>query len=323
MAIFCWIGDDDFAKERKLEAAVAKALGDRVDDPLSRQILFATDTNIPSLADAVIEACSSVSLFSPEQAVIVRKCEALKAAEADAIATWLKGNPECLLFCEFAKLDKRSQLYKALKAAGTVEECGAPPIYKVGEWIHTHVTTRIGKRIAPDAVQYLADALGNDLALIDAEIQKILLFDPALQEINLQHCRTMVVSQRDMETYELQEPFGHRDTQGFILQLRRLLDNGHKGIQIVSALYFHTVKLMHTRSMLDARMNPSDIAKQLGANEFLFVKKSNIPAQALKWSLPVLCRILARLCEMDYELKNGRFESRAELELALCALVVR
>lgn len=323
MAIFTWVGDDDFSKERKLDSAVAKALGDRKDDPLARQVIFATDSNLPSVADAVIEACSSVSLFSPEMAVVVRKGEALKASESEAIATWLKGQPECMLFMEFAKLDKRSALYKALKAGGALEECAAPPIYKVGEWIFGHVTTQLGKRIAPDAVQYLADALGNDLALIDAELHKILLFDPELREITLKHCKTMVVSQRDMETYELQEPFGHRDVKNFILQLRRLLDGGHKGIQIVSALYFHSIKLMHTRTLLDARMNPSDIAKQLGANEFLFVKKSNIPGQAQKWSLPVLYRVLQRLGEMDFELKMGRYDNRAELELALCALVVR
>lgn len=323
MAIFTWVGDDDFAKEHKLATAVAKALADRKDDPLARQVIFATDTNIASIADAVIESCSSVSLFSPEMAVILRKGEALKAADAEALAEWLKSQPECMLFCEFSKLDKRSALYKALKAVGTLEECAAPPLYKVGEWIHTHVTTQLGKRIAPDAVQYLADALGNDLALIDAELHKILLFDPALREITLQHCRTMVVSQRDMETYELQEPFGHRDTKGFILQLRRLLDNGHKGIQLVSTLYYHSIKLMHTRTLLDAKVAPADIARQLGTNEFMFVKKSNIPGQAQKWSLPVLYRILQRLGEMDYELKMGRYDNRAELELALCALVVR
>ena len=114
MAIFTCIGDDDSAKERKLGSAVAKALGERSDDPLARQVYFATDTGIPSLADAIIGSCSSVSLFSPEQAVILRKGEALKASEMDALASWLKSSPECMFFCEFAKLDKRSALYKAL-----------------------------------------------------------------------------------------------------------------------------------------------------------------------------------------------------------------
>lgn len=323
MPIYTWIGDDEFAKERKLDSTVIQALGDRHTDPLARQVIFATDSNIPSIADAIISACSSMSLFSPEVAVILRKGEALKAAESESLANWLKTQPECLFFCEFSKLDKRSVLYKALKAAGKLEECSAPPIYKVGEWIHMHVTTQLGRRISPDAIQYMADALGNDLALIDAELQKILLFDPELKEITLQHCKTMVVTQRDMETYELQEPFGHRDPKGFILQLKRLLDGGHKGIQIVSALYYHTLKLMHTRTLLDQRLSPADIAKRLGANEFLFVKKSNIPGQASKWSLPLLQRVLQRLGEMDYELKIGRYDNRAEFELAICALIVR
>ena len=58
------IGEDNFTKDKCIEKFLCDALGDRRDDPLAKQILFATDTNIPSIADAVITACDSVSMFT-------------------------------------------------------------------------------------------------------------------------------------------------------------------------------------------------------------------------------------------------------------------
>ena len=80
------IGDSDFEKERLIEQFLQKTLGNRKDDPLARKIIFANDSNIPSVADAVIEACDSCSLFASEQTVVVRKGETLKADDASAIA---------------------------------------------------------------------------------------------------------------------------------------------------------------------------------------------------------------------------------------------
>ena len=72
------IGEDNFTKDKCIEKFLCDALGDRRDDPLAKQILFATDTNIPSIADAVITACDSVSMFTPDKLVRLRKVNTSK-----------------------------------------------------------------------------------------------------------------------------------------------------------------------------------------------------------------------------------------------------
>ena len=87
------IGDSDFEKERLIGQFLEKTLGDRKDDPLARKILFANDSNLPSVADAVIEACDSCSLFASEQTVVVRKAESLKADPSRRPMSSGKTNP--------------------------------------------------------------------------------------------------------------------------------------------------------------------------------------------------------------------------------------
>ena len=54
--IVALIGDDQFLKDQRIEKFLSDALGDRKNDPLSKQVLYATDTNIASVADIVIES---------------------------------------------------------------------------------------------------------------------------------------------------------------------------------------------------------------------------------------------------------------------------
>ena len=156
------IGDSEFEKDRLIGQFLEKTLADRKDDPLARKILFGNDTNIPSIADAVIEACDSCSLFASEQTVVLRKAESIKADDAAALESWFKTSPSANLLLDFEKLLKTSKLYKSLQGIATFKECKPPRDYEMAKWITSHTETDLGRRIEPLAAAYVADALGTD-----------------------------------------------------------------------------------------------------------------------------------------------------------------
>ena len=317
------IGKDDFSKEARIEQFLEEALGDRKDDPMSRQILFATDTNIPSIADAVITACDSVSMFSPEQVVVVRKGEALKADDSKALAKWLSHNPQCKLLLEFEKLDARGELFKALKGAGDIEKFEEPKQYKMAEWIEAAIPSYFKKAIDKDACRYLAEALGTDTKLVCEEVEKVLLFAPDCKKITLDLVRTMIVPQREMVSYEINDSFGMRDVKQYARMLNELLNNGVNAIQIAGSLYRYAVDLLNLITLLDKGMTPKDAAAALGKNDYIFNVKGRAPECARRWGKPLLCRVIRRLADLDYEFKSGLCSTRIAQELALAALVVR
>lgn len=317
------IGKDEFSKEARIGKFLEEALGDRKDDPMSRQILFATDTNIPSIADAVITACDSVSMFAPEQVVVVRKGEALKADDSKALAKWLSHNPQCKLLFEFEKLDARGELFKALKGAGEIEKFEEPKQYKMAEWIDTAIPSHFNKAIDRDASRYLAEALGTDTKLVCEEVEKVLLFAPDCKKITLDLVRTMIVPQREMVSYEINDSFGLRDAKQYARTLNELLNNGVNAIQIAGSLYRYSVDLLNFSSLLDKGMTPKDAAAELGKNDYIFNVKGRAPECARRWSKPLLCRVIRRLADLDYEFKSGLCSTRIAQELALAALVIR
>lgn len=317
------IGKDEFSKEARIGKFLEEALGDRKDDPMSRQILFATDTNIPSIADAVITACDSVSMFAPEQVVVVRKGEALKADDSKALAKWLSHNPQCKLLFEFEKLDARGELFKAFKGAGEIEKFEEPKQYKMAEWIDAAIPSHFNKAIDRDASRYLAEALGTDTKLVCEEVEKVLLFAPDCKKITLDLVRTMIVPQREMVSYEINDSFGLRDAKQYARMLNELLNNGVNAIQIAGSLYRYSVDLLNFSSLLDKGMTPKDAAAELGKNDYIFNVKGRAPECARRWSKPLLCRVIRRLADLDYEFKSGLCSTRIAQELALAALVIR
>lgn len=324
--ILALIGKDQFSKDKQVNKFLTDALGDRKNDPLSKQIVYASDTNIPSVAGLIMESCGAVSMFAPEQAVVVRNADAMKADESKALARWLKDAPDCKLLLDFDELRATSELYKILQKVGKIEKYEEPKQYKMQEWIASNVPAHFGKPIEPAASQYLADALGTDTKLVCEELEKVLTYDPDCAKFTYDLVKTMIMPRREIPPYEILNFFGMRDAVGFTRKLHDFLYNNSSknadAISLVNALYSHSIDLLNFMSLTAKKMSAEDAAKALGKNYFLFCKQGNAAECCRRWGKPLLCRVIRRLADLNYEFKSSSWTVTSQ-ELALAALVVR
>ena len=193
----------------------------------------------------------------------------------------------------------------------------------MADWIASVIPSHFKKAIDKDACQYLAEALGTDTKLVCEEVDKILLFSPDCPKITLDLVKTMVVPQRKIVAYEINDYFGMRDAKTYAKKLNEMLNNGVQAVQIVASLYYYAVDLMNFSSLLAKGMTPKDAAAELGKNDFIFNVKGKAPECARRWGKPLLCRVIRRLADLDFEIKSGKCSTRISQELALAALVVR
>ena len=323
--ILALIGKDQFSKDKQVSKFLTDALGNRKNDPLAKQIVYASDTNIPSVAGLIMESCGAVSMFAPEQAVVVRNADAMKADESKALARWLKDAPDCKLLLDFDELRATSELYKVLQKVGKIEKYEEPKQYKMQEWIASNVPAHFGKPIEPAASQYLADALGTDTKLVCEELEKVLTFDPNCEKFTYDLVKTMIMPRREIPPYEILNFFGMRDAVGFTRKLHEFLYNNSSknadAISIVNALYSHSIDLLNFMT-LSPKMGAEEAAKALGKNYFLFCKQGNAAECCRRWGKPLLCRVIRRLADLNYEFKSSSWTVTSQ-ELALAALVVR
>lgn len=322
--IVALLGSDLYSKNLEIEKFLLNALGERAEDPLSKKIIYANDVNIRSVSGEIMEACDSVSLFAPEQAVVVRRAEAIKAADSKTLLAWLKAKPECSLLFEFEKLLASSELYKVLKTAGAkIEKYDVPKSWEMERWIVALCNSKWHKKIEPGASRYLADAIGTDTARVVSELEKVCLHSPDAPSFSEALVKEIIVPQREVLPYEIKESFGDKNPKAFAKKLHELMTMRNvEGVQIVSVLFHYSVQLLHTCAMLDEGKPPKEIAKRLGVNEFLFCNKGNEPKRARNWGAPLLRRIIKRLAELDIGFKNGTYQSKITQELMLASLVL-
>lgn len=320
--IIALIGKDQFSKDKQIEKFLLDGLGERKDDPLAKQIVYASDTNIPSVAGLIMEACGSVSMFAPEQAVVVRKADALKAEEAKALARFLKDAPDCKLLMDFDELRATTELYKVLQKVGKIEKYEEPKQYKMQEWIASTIPFHFKKSIDPAASQYLADALGTNTKLVCEEVEKVLLYKPDCAKITLDLVKLLVMPQREIPPYEILNFFGMRDPVGYTRKLHEILYGGGDAIRVVNALYGHAVDLLNFMSLTAKKMGADEAAQALGKNPYMFCKQGNAAECCRRWGKPLLCRAIRRLADLNYEFKSSSWTVTSQ-ELALAALVVR
>ena len=140
---------------------------------------------------------------------------------------------------------------------------------------------------------------------------------------SLELVKTMVVSQRKIVAYEINDYFGMRDGKAYAKKLNEMFNNGVQAVQIVASLYYYAVDLMNFSALLAKGMTPKDAAAELGKHDFIFNVKGKAPECARRWGKPLLCRVIRRLADLDFEIKSGKCSTRISQELALAALVVR
>ncbi len=320
------VGSDEFAKDERIAEFWKGALTGGSE----RKVFFASDyIKEESSLTADIAQALSPCFFGPAASVLVRHCEYMLAEELRSLANFLTGTSQegfqGNLALDFLELDKRNVLWKFLEKQGVAESFN-PPKYSdaIQRWIIQHVQKYFQRSINSVAAQYIADAVGGDTKRIHNEIKKILMYNSSIQEINIQHCSLFIKQDREVPAYELQDPFGFKNTEEFLPKFRRILaeEGDDAFMPIVGALRSHCLTLLHIQTMLAKRVPDDQIRAQvLPPNKAFTYQKSR--SQSSYWRPGSLQKTILLLDELSYGKKMGYYTDLPSFELAICRLILQ
>ena len=113
-----------------------------------------------------------------------------------------------------------------------------------------------------------------------------------------------------------------KNPRDFLPAMRNLLDNGNEGFLAVLRLFSHFLTLTRIRAMLDEGASEQAIEEACKLNHFIHVVKERYLDQARTRSLPRWKQLLARLARLEWEMKQGRYSHRFEVEMALAGVAL-
>ncbi len=236
-------GDEVFLLDR-CRAAVLKAF---VPDDLREFCLSDLDLGDASIFE-VLDRAQTPSLMAPFQVIFVRNVRQLytRGAKKDEFAAldryFRSPNPQALLIfvADFVRIpadarrmemDDKNRYERLNETLG--EHCGIVELARVSDedamrWA-VAAAQEGGARLDPDAARELVDALGADMMLISAELEKLLLYTLGRGRISLGDVETMVLSAKQRSLYELTDAISAHDRARALALLQGLLNSSDAG----------------------------------------------------------------------------------------------
>ncbi|HKP95487.1 MAG TPA: DNA polymerase III subunit delta, partial [Fibrobacteria bacterium] len=315
-----FLGDDELRKQEALEAAVAEWQGRAGGaGTCQREVWFGEDMRWEHAA----ESYQTQDLFASRKTLIVKNWDKLHASHQKHLEeVFRSGNPSVAVFLTAEKLDGRSALPKALKAAGALFEFKLPYEDKIPQWLSQRAREKYGRRLNLVDAQLLLDTVGKNLSELDHELEKLDTFLPKGSSVTAADIRDLVSPLKVVGIFEFQKTMGLRKKADMLPALRNLLENEFKDAPFVVAqmLFGHFLTLLKIRSQMDQGLREQDIVPTIKRPPFI-VQKERYLEQAATRSAETWKKLLTRLARFEIELKQGRYPNRFEVEMAFAGMV--
>jgi DNA polymerase-3 subunit delta len=334
---YCIYGEDDFLKERAVKELVRAAVEEATRD-------FNLDVRQGGELDAETlgTLLSTPPMMAERRVVVVSDAAALKKDAKGWLDGYLErtaertGAADVVLVLVYASGEKGKPDKTVLGRTLAVDF--APLSWdRLPKWIAHHASTELGVSVTDAAAELLQQAVGNDLAALASELDKLASFTRGA-EID-EGAVTAVVGVRRGETLaDFLDLVARRDAARALALVPHILTQPKvNGVTIVMALTTQTLALAWGEAALGRGLAQG----RLQGEYFNFLKSGGGPytgrpwgdavrawaASASKWDARALDAALEALLAADIALKDTRVSSDeqtiATLVLALCATSAR
>lgn len=322
-------GDDEFSR--------AEALADfkaRMDDPVMADLNTTYLSGQKATFSELTHICDTVPFMARVRLVIVENLLARLAGKRarkvpqhnqeflKALLDYLPLLPETtrLAFVEAEPLSETHPVVKLARAEkrGHVREFRAPDERSgaLEHWIRGRAREK-GGEIHPRAAGELASFVGDNLRLLDRELEKLVVYVNGQRLIGVEDVHRLVPYVHEANVFEMTDALGRRDGPRASRLLHRMLNSGYEPLYLLSMIVRQFRIMIQVKDLAERGVHPKDIPARLGMRPFVARKGLS---QAAKFSMPQLEAIHRKLWEADLAIKTGQMEPVLALDLLVAGL---
>lgn len=331
--VYYLYGDDDFLKDNAVRDLIDAAI-----DPSTRDFNLEQRRAADLDAEDVSSLLSTPPMLAERRAVVIRDVTTLKKAARTQLDKYLtRPASDTLVLLTTPAGGKADAGLMALSVALEFEPLSPE---RVRKWIAHHASTVLKIAITDDAVQLLQQAVGNDLQLLSAELDKCASFalgaHAAAESVAIDETAvSAVVGVRRGETVtDLLDAIARQDTDAAVNLVGHVLGQPKvTAVQVVIFLSTQALALSFGRARRDAGVPTNRLPQEF----FAFLKETGgYPGRPWgeaasawtkvidQWSAPACARALTLLLEADIALKETTVSNPEQtlmsLVLSMCAL---
>lgn len=299
--LYVFYGPENYLKDLYTARVKAKLACDALNT-----YFFGTDADPKEIA----ELCSSVSLFGEDKLIIVSGSGMFKNACDPSFLDAVKESRTYLVFKE-EEVDKRGKLYKKACELGIVFHCKRQPPAEIKRML-AYTVKSAGRMIEEKTLQYLLDGIGEDLARLTAETEKLTLYVPEGGMIEKKHVDALCNITYSARLFDLNDAIAGGDRERAYRIMQSLTEAKEPPVKILAILSKMWSQLYSVKLLSQGGANTAEIAAGLGIKEFAAAK---LARQASGMSLAGIERKINLCEELDLSVKSGLLKDLTALEL--------
>ena len=309
--VYLLYGEEDYLKEHYV-GQLKKALIAEGDE-INLNIWRGGDVDVTEL----ISQAMTMPFFAPHRLIILIGSGLFRAGGSE-LADALPGlPPETVLVFSEEEVDARGRLFKQVRSMGVVLKQDRQKEEALQTWILRRLT-REGKIIRYSTMDLLLERTGNDMCIIDQEVEKLLCYTADREEILPEDVRAVITVQTGNRIFELADAITRSQADRALSIYYDLLALKESPIGILALLSKQFQRFLIVKEFREQGLDVNAISDRLQSKTFIIRKNLG---QVSGYTAKDLEEILHRILLTDEAVKTGRMGDKAAVELLILELV--
>ncbi len=312
-------GDDTYSQKETL-AGLLNKLG----DPALLDLNTTRFTDLMPFVE-LRQRCDALPFLAPARVVIVNDLFSSKPGQEflKELLAYLPEVPDTtrLVFLESKEMRETNKFVQLARAEkkGYEKSFMRPRGPEVERWIHNRVEQKHG-HISHEAAHLLAVNVGNNLDILDNELDKLVAFkengEGTIESSDVSRLSPYVA---EANIFDLVDALGNRNGKRASLLLQQKFNEGTEPFYLFSMFVRQFRLLIQVKELADAGYRPQGIAREIKQHSYVVGK---LYQQARGFSMAELEQIYHHLLEIDIAAKTGEADMRTALDLLVANLTV-
>jgi len=308
---------DDSHSQKEMLASLRSKLG----DPSLLDLNTTRFEKPPSLTE-LRQACDVMPFLAQVRLVIIEDLFTAKPDKSlmDELLAYLTELPPTtrLVFLESKPLPTNHRVLKLAEReeSGYARSFDRPKGSKLDRWIRQRVAHK-GGQISPQAVHLLASNVGNDLPILDNEIEKLVMFKAGEAEIAAEDVALLSPYAAEANIFDLVDAVGNRDGKKAAALLHKKLTEGTDPFSLFPMFVRQFRLLIQVKHLAEQGNRPPAIGRQLKLHSFVAGK---LYQQCQQFSIAQLEQLYRHLLDIDVAVKTGRDDMTTALTVLVSKL---
>ena len=299
-------------KDESLVGARAQELVDELLDPEQRMTALLSVDGDEAVVSEVLDELKTIPFLADKRVVLVKNAEGFVSKHRELLERYfVKPASTGILILAVASWDARTRLAKMLPKVGSLITMEAPPKWKLPEHLVQYAATKHKIKLNRDAAEMLVELIGEELSPLYNELEKLVLFARGEKVIQADHVESLTGHHRVYGAFEVIDAMTGGNAGQAVTRLRNMFEQDKSAeYTVVGAFAFHLRRMFQAKTLLEKRVNPADVAKQLR----IWYNKDRFFAQLQRITLTQIAALLEELAAVDYATKTGQAQAAVAIE---------